>query len=558
MHIMKRTELLLLALITVFVLSCSESIEKEVYQDSSIPAMSTDKFVFGAKLDIPYSIDNLMDAYNTLDVKTKSEINIDDIAPTHYYVRFAPLDGEDLDILLNDKQLVLYEFPMDVEILEFGSSYHDPTLPLDQPTYQYSVVDVNYWNTLIEKIDFDYEVLMSVFMPEESDYYIESKSKILSNSAYEILLNTAYRNAGQVLMPETKSSWTPSGYIKTYDNIVQGYVPVKGVRVRGKHLLKTVEALTDTCGYFSFSKSFSNTPNMMIVWESDEWDIREGTTGQAYLSKPCTFGQPWNVNITATDGDGVYFAAIHRACYRTFYGYNYFIAPPNYSRKIKLGYVDEINNGSKAGLFLAPNYLGAGLDIKIAASTTSTPSFTISQIFSTTSHELGHALYYTSTHASNYSISEERMIESWAVFIQYLYTRREYAELGVENNLVPNKSWHSGMLFENADLWYNYQKRFWTNDPDEYSIFERYTPVYIDLFDDYNQLIYYDNLLNTIHPDDNIHGLSPFTIRQFAFTNISFSGLKAELVQYANNYPSNPFGITEENVNKLFNVYDDV
>ena len=90
---------------------------------------------------------------------------------------------------------------MDVEILDFGTSYHDPTLPPDQPTYQYTIVDIDYWDCLINKIDFDYQILMAVFMPEDDDYYFETKSAIKTESAYNKLLRIAYQNAGMVEMP---------------------------------------------------------------------------------------------------------------------------------------------------------------------------------------------------------------------------------------------------------------------------------------------------------------------------------------------------------------------
>lgn len=541
----------------IFALSCTESFLTE--EDSLREKyLSTDTFRFGNLIEIPYSIDNLKRAYNTLDPQTKSEINIDNLTPTHYYARFTPLDGEDLDVLLNDENLILYEFPMDVEILEFGSSYHDPSLPEDQPTYQYSVVDVDYWENLVEKIDFESKILMSVYMPEDSDWYVETKSQIGSFAAYQKLLKAAYKMTGQDIIPETKASWTPSGYIKAYDNVLQGQTPIKSVRVRGKHLLKTVEALTDTNGYYVFPQSFKNTPTMMIVWESDEWDIREGTTGQAYLSKPCVFGQPWNVYVSATDGDGVFFAAIHRAAYRSFYGYTYNLLYPSYSRKMKIGYVDEIDEGTKPGAFHRSNALGAGLDIEIASHTLNYPYMTISQIFCSTCHELGHAIHYTSTYQSNYLNSETRILESWAVFVQYLFTRREYSELGVENNLVPQKYYHSGIQFEEADLKFNFQMRFHPQEPSDSVYFHNYTPVLIDLYDDYNQLVYYDYQDGDIHPDDVIHGFIPDVIRYYVFNSTSFSALKQTLIQFATSYPTNPYGITQENINKIFSVYENV
>lgn len=44
--------------------------------------------VLGDAIDIPYSIENLLTAYNNLPTSTKSLIDEKDIKPTHYYVKY--------------------------------------------------------------------------------------------------------------------------------------------------------------------------------------------------------------------------------------------------------------------------------------------------------------------------------------------------------------------------------------------------------------------------------------------------------------------------------------
>lgn len=91
---------------------------------------SEEEYVLGNYISIPYSLDNLQNAYSSLDTKTKSSINIDAIHPTHYYIRFYPKNSEELDILRNLKPRVfLSEVPLDREVLVHGSYYHDPSIP---------------------------------------------------------------------------------------------------------------------------------------------------------------------------------------------------------------------------------------------------------------------------------------------------------------------------------------------------------------------------------------------------------------------------------------------
>lgn len=44
--------------------------------------------VLGDTINIPYSIENILKTYENLPVQTKSVMNLNDIKPTHYYVRF--------------------------------------------------------------------------------------------------------------------------------------------------------------------------------------------------------------------------------------------------------------------------------------------------------------------------------------------------------------------------------------------------------------------------------------------------------------------------------------
>lgn len=57
---------------------------------------------------------------------------------THWYVRFLPAQAAEMRTLV-DLGLILFDYPLDYEILEQGDLYHDPSIPSDEITWQYAV-----------------------------------------------------------------------------------------------------------------------------------------------------------------------------------------------------------------------------------------------------------------------------------------------------------------------------------------------------------------------------------------------------------------------------------
>ena len=71
-------------------------------------------------------------------------INEEDIEATHLYLKFAPRDSAEVELLDNDKEIMYTVIPMDREIEQIGDYYHDPSLPDSVPTYQYCVARIGH------------------------------------------------------------------------------------------------------------------------------------------------------------------------------------------------------------------------------------------------------------------------------------------------------------------------------------------------------------------------------------------------------------------------------
>ena len=139
---------------------------KTLVQTSSHAIVTDGMTVLGRRLKNPYSVENMRKALENLSPKTRAGITDMDIQPTHYYVKFHPRSSEELDLILQDSTIIWYDIPLDYEIEEYGSYYHDPTIPDSLPTFQYASIEVAKWPAG-STIGVDYEILSDLFIPDE-------------------------------------------------------------------------------------------------------------------------------------------------------------------------------------------------------------------------------------------------------------------------------------------------------------------------------------------------------------------------------------------------------
>jgi hypothetical protein len=86
-----------------------------------------------------------------------------EITTTHLYLKFKPKNEAELAILKSYSTLILFDYPLDYPSVKQGDYYHDPTVPIDRPTYQYASVTVN--KELPNGVE--HEVLAELFIPDE-------------------------------------------------------------------------------------------------------------------------------------------------------------------------------------------------------------------------------------------------------------------------------------------------------------------------------------------------------------------------------------------------------
>ena len=571
----------------LFAILCFTSCETYVYDDYreidaafivgpslDIPIEEiSDNITLVRKLNNPYSVSNMRASYLTIKpLMEEASIEEDDITTTHFYIKFKPdNEGELLSIKEKYADFELYEYPLDYEITG-RISYHDPELPDSVPTYQYASIDSLSWYNIEVPDSVEYEILERLFIPDE-DLEIDTYSTRASNSvsyeeAIEALVNESMRRTGNLDDVDsdeneqmgTSSTWYPSGRITAYDDIVDGQIPLEGVKVRARRWFTTRKATTDANGYFQCEKGFKKPANYSIVWEGSQWDIRDGHIVQAYYNGPKQTGA-WNLAIPNDNNKTVRYAAIHRAVHRFKEGNTYGLTRINNLFYTKIAYLHrECSIDGRNGDYNQEWGLNVWSDIRIFGENKNGIR-KIHEIIATTYHELGHAAHYTNG-IYNYTHSDDVLIESWASFVGYYLIMKEYNDLGYSSGPFTIKEVcfanHSILLYYEPKIDIDRQMKEITGE-------QKYTPLIIDLYDVDNQRVVaphagYANLVDINKlPNDKIYHIPANTLENFVFSSRKISQIKEKLIQFCNQNSdelNTYYNLSLENINKLFELYE--
>ena len=407
--------------------------------------------VLGEKLNNPYTLDNMRLAIEELNKKhlTKSAIRTD-IKPTHYYIKFKPKNEDDINRLESDTTIFFYSYPLDYEIIECGSNYHDPELPADVPTYQYCAVAVD------QKLpDVEYEILEELYILEDVNVYEDGKgnckpslSKRAKVDYWEELEDEAVELAGLNTnkQPTLKSKkWNPLGRISYKDNFRNGIVPLEGVPVHiRKNMFVGHQCCTDEYGRFAFSK-LKGRVDYSIKWKRSDFKIKPNTGANAAETTLKKDSKSDCIVVFEHGGNAWKYASVFRAAHYYYYGdIGKLTRPKNSSLAIR---ASDKEPSDKYGCFREK----LGTDIHIYYMNTRDSR----DIFATTIHELAHQAHHDFSNV--YSSCETIVKESWARGVQWYLTNRYWY-----NGYIPD--YHTNYTLIIPDLHDYDQKNFIGHD----------------------------------------------------------------------------------------------
>lgn len=473
----------LLALVGFVSLISCEKEEIEPVSTSSEAATSSVEIKLGKKSDSPLLLRNMQRAADTLASRSQLRSGFT-LSATHYYVRFLPANAVEYDTLVANKTLDFTPYPLDCEVSE-GDYYHDPSLPKESITWQYTVVPVDFD---FSKLNIQHEVLEELYILDDdinSEVYVLDNGSGLrsgANITWKELLTESAIQTGHMGEQTLRAKWTPSATISAYDDILERYIPLQGVKVRIRYFaFMKAYHYTDSNGYVSFSEK-NTSVEYSIEWERDMWDIRDGGV-QAYYNGPDRKGA-WNLQIGNGTPKSLHISAIHRALYKYYYGNILGLLRPN--KSVKVSYNDEIDPDREAiaRVFCHRiDHASAKPEMYVYAKYLDGIRYEVDLVLSSVIHEMAHVAHYLNVGSTTYYASDEIIRESWATAIQWYVSRSIYEEFGQS-------------ILSKFDRKYNEQDWCITSRPS-------YTPLFIDLYDTYNEYT-----KSPIYPMDEVSGFS--------------------------------------------------
>jgi hypothetical protein len=240
-----------------------------------------DHSILGKKLENPYSIRAMRAACEELYPATRGNTAAIDsaIAPNYLYVRMLPEDSLEFNSIM-DLDYEYYSYPLDYEILGDPGDYHDPSVPPNEFTWQYTVVPIN--DTLPKAVR--YEILDTCLIPDVESSATASESGVdlaqVENASYDLTDNGS--GSGGSSGPSGSSGSTVSniGKIMFYsDPARSSSIPVKGIKVRARRFLKIRTGYTRDDGTYTISRlsDISGTPRFELRFENkDDYKLGYG------------------------------------------------------------------------------------------------------------------------------------------------------------------------------------------------------------------------------------------------------------------------------------------
>lgn len=430
-------------LVILFLGSC----QKEDVSMPKVPPASEENIaqtagmtILGRRLENPYSVESMRKALRNLAPATRSGITDDAIQTTHYYVKFKPKNLQELDLIKQDSTINWYDIPLDYEIEQYGTYYHDPSVPDTLPTYQYASIEVAKWPE-VKGTGVNYEILSELFIPDEDKDESENPITRVGNGWSEeladALVEESLRMTGNDGMgydagvqTRARSKWRPAGKITYYDDQVNKTIGLEGIKVKARRWFTTHTGFVDANGYYSCDGRFKRPANYSFDFERYEFHVK-GDGVKTDFDGPKKTGN-WDYHFARTKSQSEYFGAtVFRAAYHYYYkDIGGLRRPPQNSfwkTQMKLKAHNK-SDGDNGNFNSARRFLGLGSAIKLY-----NPERATEELYATTIHELAHAAHWRmivkepgTNRLRDYHNAEDKMVESWAAGVQWYLTKMVY------------------------------------------------------------------------------------------------------------------------------------
>jgi hypothetical protein len=468
--------------------------------------------VLGAKIPNPYEISVMRQAFRNLKSAGKfkgnlSQLSEEDLMPTDSYEQYLPSSHDDADQMRADTSLLFFDFPLDYEIVEDGTYYHDPSIPAEEPSFLYAVQPKQRPIRLTARARM--ELLADLYIPEhdpEFGYRYKSTggdvdfAATLEQEAMR-LVGLPVEPSGKTGLPSTTSRWNPSGSVRIREANTNITSPMPGVKVVFFKFLRVSSAKTKADGTFLFDGGFVNAGftkevRYRIKWETDEFDLRDGEYGQAYSGKSGKMQGAWNKVVEPSNSKEYFHANVFRAAHFYWFEQGEVTRPTRKTltnRKVKMQLFNS-NASKNQGEFVYDATTKIRKYLSFFSHNNVGQKIANRDLISVVLHEIAHASHHNKNN-KHFDESTNRITESWATFCEWRLTELFYKNLLVKSNGL--RTLEEFYFSESANYESSGRQNItkFTTDGQKL-ITAGYTPYFVDIFDTNKQNSYTDNVNN--------------------------------------------------------------
>lgn len=442
-----------------------------------------------------YSLTSFQNAYDRLANKTSlielSDLELADfkpgikLSPTHNALIIRPANEKQQRSIEQNKELGVRCLPFGQEGFYFSRDSDSDCFIEDECKEDMNGVSTEnvgpdnlpvlyvYWPILLDIPDsLSYEEAYPVFIPE----YSSRCGNNLSSQSIELLNKEVLAHSDSSFNIQTRSrSGNRLCNLTVYDSLLDEYVPVPGVKILIQPGIVVADT-TDYNGNFSIPSDLSYG-FVYAVLQTDNWMVSNGTYTTPIA---INLGSVASINGSSAEIEKIQFPSnkeftVQRAAYHLFHSNHEFSCwDPQYFNPIRISFVDTL---SCLGVFY---YTNTSYRISIK------PDSNHQRLFFTTLHELGHFAHYSriggaTFYSATYNTKWYQLIkESFASLCSWHIGRNYYLSHGYEP--VPI---YDPFTYQDRQSW-------------SYISSDKYSPFFIDMVDNYNQVSLGPSCLNDL------------------------------------------------------------
>lgn len=533
----------------------------------------------------PYAIENIRQAYNNLAAgKSKQKFADPGVAkefltrrqllPTHYTLKIFPRNEDELGKIEMMRDVTISYLPFDHTALTMKenktlNSYGRKAaaaLP-DERRYTVTYTDIQTTDGPVPDETFTMPVLYVVWpydkqLPEELDYEITSEvllihslqdvnskssarsrasgAATLSIEALGMLQNEAIALAFPDIGPGIPVLVRLVTATVTQDDSRRGDVPLHNLKVRFELGSSIWDFYTNAEG--SITLTIGGSPGipyqalMYHLFQRDgQWKITDDSENVAYyyfgaVADRWTGTTHWSYTYPTSTSEAV----IHRAVNFFYYG-DHYIPKEVYRSGIQIIASSNASEEANGRFYVYP---AGGAYIRIYNNNAANNARKIG----TTLHELGHMAQYNRGTYFGFLATDDILLESWASYVSWHIGEEYYKSIG----------WVK--LSPDSDITGN-ARQGWRWDDKNYSDLYSYSPLFVDLIDDYNQrnIIGGHGGYYTYYPNDGIVMTGSAVHSHILYVADNFMGLD-NAIDYLRDYLpyDNQYGL-----DKYLDYYED-